>query len=68
MRANESVVTLRGHMDLVRKVQISPNGHLAVSVSSDKLIKVWDIRTQSCIRTLAPHNDSIFSVFVDWEN
>lgn len=36
-----------------------------MSAGSDKLIKVWDMRTQRCVHTYAPHSDSVWTLAFD---
>ena len=45
--------TLAGHSSVVRSCAITGNGKRAVSASSDKTVKVWDLETGECLATLA---------------
>ncbi|EDV36963.1 uncharacterized protein Dana_GF11675 [Drosophila ananassae] len=47
----ESLV-YRGHTDLVRSVSVEPKGEYIVSGSDDKTVKIWEIATGRCIRTI----------------
>ncbi|EDW77174.1 uncharacterized protein Dwil_GK22227 [Drosophila willistoni] len=47
----ESLV-YRGHTDLVRSVSVEPKGEYMVSGSDDKTVKIWEIATGRCIRTI----------------
>ncbi|KAM7344809.1 ribosome biogenesis protein BOP1 homolog [Cochliomyia hominivorax] len=47
----ESLV-YRGHTDLVRSVSIESKGEYIVSGSDDKTVKIWEIATGRCIRTI----------------
>ncbi|XP_030387597.1 ribosome biogenesis protein BOP1 homolog [Scaptodrosophila lebanonensis] len=47
----ESLV-YRGHTDLVRSVSVEPKGEYLVSGSDDKTVKIWEIATGRCIRTI----------------
>ncbi|XP_033149005.1 ribosome biogenesis protein BOP1 homolog, partial [Drosophila busckii] len=47
----ESMV-YRGHTDLVRSVSVEPKGEYMVSGSDDKTVKIWEISTGRCIRTI----------------
>ena len=51
----------------VRGVALSANGRLAVSASSDKTLKVWDVATGLELRTLKGHSDWVNSVAVSDE-
>ncbi|HAD03350.1 MAG TPA: hypothetical protein DEB35_10725 [Desulfuromonas sp.] len=39
---------LKGHSGWVNTVSFSPDGHQAISGSSDKTVRLWDIRTGDC--------------------
>ncbi len=51
--------TLTGHRDFVRSVSVTPDGRRAVSGSNDKALRVWDLASGECLRTL----DAIGSVY-----
>ena len=60
--------TLEGHQAGVSSVNVSPDGHRALSASDDKTLRVWDLNTGKCLRVLIGHTDGICSVRVsaDW--
>jgi WD40 repeat protein len=58
----ELVCTLLGHSDCVNGVALSADGRLAVSASSDKTLKVWDVTTGHELRTLLGHDDCVNGV------
>ncbi|XP_037950233.1 ribosome biogenesis protein BOP1 homolog [Teleopsis dalmanni] len=47
----ESMV-YRGHTDLVRSISVEPKGEYIVSGCDDKTVKIWEIATGRCIRTI----------------
>lgn len=47
----ESMV-YRGHTDLVRTMSIEPKGQYFVTGSDDQTIKIWEISTGRCIKTI----------------
>ncbi|KAG5671775.1 hypothetical protein PVAND_001952 [Polypedilum vanderplanki] len=42
----------RGHNDIVRTMSIEPKGQYFVTGSDDKTIKIWEIATGRCIKTI----------------
>lgn len=58
---NNSVV-LRGHNAPVKCAIFSPDGRYIVSVSIDEIIKVWDVKTAKCIKTIKDDSDGIYCV------
>lgn len=57
---------LEGHTDWVISVFVLDN--LIISVSTDKTIKIWDINTGTCLKTLEGHNDCVTSVYLVKDN
>jgi WD40 repeat protein len=58
----ELMRTLIGHSDCVNGVALSADGRLAVSASSDKTLKVWDVATGHELRTLVGHSERVNGV------
>ncbi|KAF9976424.1 hypothetical protein BGZ73_008626 [Actinomortierella ambigua] len=50
--------TLKGHSDLVNKVQIYKKTKL-FSASDDTTVKLWDLTTKTCLRTFTGHNGRV---------
>jgi hypothetical protein len=64
-RASKALVrTLEGHTSGVIGVALTADGHLAVSASEDRTLKVWDLATGQAIHTLKGHTESVRSVAV----
>jgi len=53
------VGTLSGHSGWVLSVCFGPDNH-AVSCSSDKTVKVWNVGTRQCIHTFQDHGDMVW--------
>jgi DNA-binding CsgD family transcriptional regulator len=53
---------LQEHSDLVRSVALSPGGRLLASGSYDQSIKLWDVHSGQCLRTLQGHTKYVLSV------
>lgn len=51
-----------GHDGPVASVEVSPNGHLALSGSYDRTLRLWDIKTGEEIRRFEGHTADINSV------
>jgi hypothetical protein len=52
------------HQGAVLSVCVSPGGKRIISGSDDRTIKMWDIETGACIRTLEGHSGEVNSVCV----
>ncbi|KAF9359155.1 hypothetical protein BGX26_013008 [Mortierella sp. AD094] len=52
--ATGECTTLKGHSDLVNKVQIYKNT-MIFSASDDTTVKLWDIASRMCLRTFTGH-------------
>ena len=54
---NDVVHTLRGRTELVRSLVFSPCGRKLASGSYDGEVRLWDVATGACVRTLPIHQD-----------
>jgi WD40 repeat protein len=46
----------------IKSLCFSPDGQFISYGSSDKTVKIWDINTKQCIKTLNEHSDAVTSV------
>lgn len=46
------LLSFNGHTNWVRCAKFSPDGRLIISCSDDKTIKLWDVSTGRCIKTI----------------
>ncbi|KXX70464.1 caspase family protein [Flammeovirga sp. SJP92] len=46
------VIDAKGHSSLVRKVSFTSNNQKVISVSEDKTIRVWDLKSNSLVKTI----------------
>jgi COMPASS component SWD3 len=54
------------HTREVTCVDISPQGHLIGSGSTDMTVRLWDVRTGKCVQTIEAHSEKISSVDFNW--
>ena len=43
---------------------ITPDGKCALSASGDKTVRVWDVDTGNCLRTLQGHTSYVYAVAI----
>ena len=68
-QAGEPVLrTLEEHRDSVYGVAIISDGMQALSVSSDRTLKLWDLQTGECQKSLEGHHDMVTSVAITPHN
>jgi WD40 repeat protein len=54
--------TFEGHSDYVHSVSMSADGRYALSGSSDRTMKLWEVSTGQCLSTFEGHSDLVLSV------
>lgn len=57
-----NTLLLRGHKDFINCVEMSRDGDLLISGCADSTIKVWDLSSGECNRTLRGHSDKVTSI------
>ena len=60
--AGQCLKTLIAHDNWVRGLAFSPNGKNLLSVSDDKTVRAWDLKTGRCTKTIDAHGHFITSV------
>lgn len=50
---------MSGHASWVLGVAFSPDGNSFVSGSSDKTVKVWELKSRQCVHTFSEHTDQV---------
>lgn len=65
--AGEALVEFKGHLDFVFSTSFSPVSDLMASGSFDSTVKLWDIRSGSCVATLPAHSDPVTSVTFNYD-
>jgi WD40 repeat protein len=58
------VRTMAGHQSDVTCLAITPDGHFAVSGSTDKTVKVWNLAVGKEIRSLEGHKDQVSCIAI----
>src|SRR5262249_10872688 len=56
------LVEVRGHVEQIRSLALSPDGALLATGSEDKNVKVWDARTGQELQTLRGHPLAVLHV------
>lgn len=57
----EPRAVLRGHNWDIRVCRANPSNSLLLSGGKDNLVKLWDLRTNGCIRTYHHHKNSVMT-------
>ncbi len=60
--AGQCLKTLVGHDNWVRGLAFSPNGKHLLSVSDDKTMRIWDLKSGRCTKTIDAHQHFCTSV------
>ncbi|HUS00858.1 MAG TPA: hypothetical protein VMY77_03985 [Chitinophagaceae bacterium] len=53
-----------GHTDKVNMGKFSPDGRMAVTVSNDKSIKLWDVATGVLLANMDNHKGAVYTARV----
>lgn len=59
-----SLVTIEDPIEGIWSIAITPDGRKAISGTYDGSVKVWDLESGECIRTLEGHSDTTSSVCI----
>ena len=63
------VKTLKGHKEGVQCVKFHKDGHLMLSCSLDKTIKIWDVvSNKKCIQTYSGHSNTVRDICWSLDN
>jgi WD40 repeat protein len=54
--------SFKGHEGWVETVSFSPDGHYALSGSSDRTLRLWDVEMGACLRVFEGHKGGVTSV------
>ena len=57
----EALFTLEGQGERVRSVCFSPDGKQLASGGDDRTVRLWDVETGACVRTLEGHGTSSYA-------
>lgn len=61
-RTGEPAGEFLGHAKVVNALAIDPSGSLAVSVSSDRTVRTWDVAGQRQIAVLEGRKDAVIAL------
>ena len=62
MYLQTEIATLTGHSGIVISVAFNKTGTILASGSSDRTIKLWNVKSETEIATLTGHSKYVFSV------
>ncbi len=60
--ANDPIRIFSGHSNRLRTIAFSPDGKILASGSEDWAVKLWDVRSGKCLKTLLGHKGRIRAV------
>ena len=60
-----TLASLEGHTSEVCDIKAAAAGSLVLSASCDKTVRLWDLRTNRCVRTMEGLSLEVFSVDMD---
>ena len=60
-------VTMVGHTNTVRCVQMSLRHNIVISGSYDETLKIWCLKTGRCQETLRGHHGRVLCMYVPWK-
>ncbi|OYE04592.1 protein kinase domain-containing protein [Nostoc sp. 'Peltigera membranacea cyanobiont' 232] len=63
-----NTLTFEGHTDSISSVCLSADSQFALSGSSDKTLKLWEVATGRCLRTFEGHKKYVQSVYLSADN
>lgn len=58
------VATLQGHQDQLVKVHWINMGLQVVTASADGMVKIWNVKKQTCVNTIQMHDDKVWALDV----
>ncbi len=61
---SQEPVEFKGHQEVVYDAKFLPNGKSLVTASFDQTLKLWDVATQSTLRTMEGHTGIVLTVDV----
>lgn len=62
---DQAVLQLLGHTDLVRCVAVDRKAQLCLSASTDRSVRLWDLRARRCVRVYQHHDAAVWSLAPD---
>ena len=65
LRADQSMLVLRGHAEAVRALAVHPRGTRVVTGSDDGTLRIWDSRNATSLATLEGHSGMVMAVAFD---
>ena len=68
MEKSECIKKLNGHTNSITSITVSNDEKTLISGSFDKSIKIWDLNSGKCIKTLFGHDGHVLLVMFSPNN
>ena len=60
----ELIRVYEGHSDLITSIEVDEKSNKLISASADSTIKIWNLATGECLKTLEGHTNSVLRILL----
>ena len=64
----ELIRKYKQHSDIIRSIEVDEKSNKIISASNDETIKIWDLETGECLKTLNDHTNGVTSILILKDN